>query len=60
MNVAPQVVSTRVVKTRMGAKPSTGKSISAPGDFPTQFFCWTRTRSGQAASCAMSSRSWSW
>ena len=30
MNVAPQIVSTRVVKTRIGAAPSTGNSTSAP------------------------------
>ena len=42
---------------RMGSPPSTGKSTSAPGERPTQFFCWTSTRSGQAGSFAMSSRS---
>ena len=54
------MVSMRVVKTVMGSPPSTGKSTSAPAERPTQFRCWTSTRSGQAESCAMSSRSWSW
>jgi hypothetical protein len=58
--VEPKIVSMRVVKTVMGRPPSTGKSISAPADRPIQLRCCTRTRSGQARSSDMSSRSWSW
>ena len=60
MNVAPQIVSIRVVNTRMELPPSTGKSTSAPWLLPIQFSCCTRTRSGHAGSCFMSSRSASW
>ena len=48
MNVAPNTVSGRVVKTRIGStsSASTPKSISAPSDRPIQFVCTRRIGSG--------------
>ena len=50
MKVAPNRVSGRVVKTRIGATPSasTAKSISAPSDRPIQLVCIKRIGSGQS------------
>ena len=48
MKVAPNTVSGRVVKTRIGSTPSasTGKSISAPSERPIQFVCISLIGSG--------------
>ncbi len=50
MKVAPKIVSGRVVKTRIGATPSTStaKSISAPSLRPIQLVCIRRIGSGQS------------
>ena len=63
MNVAPNSVSGRVVKTRSRSPPgwwSSGavlKSISAPSDRPIQFVCWIRIGSGQSMPVKSSSSS---
>ena len=59
MNVAPQMVSGRVVKKRISSPgcPSTGKAISAPSERPIQLVCMTRTRSGQSSPVKSSSSS---
>ena len=54
MNVAPNSVSGRVVKTRRASPPgwcssgATVKSISAPSDRPIQLVCIVRIGSGQS------------
>jgi hypothetical protein len=51
MKVAPNTVSGRVVKTRIGFAPtSTGKSISAPSLRPIQLRCMSLIGSGQSSS----------
>ena len=63
MNVAPNSVSGRVVKTRSRSPPgwcssgATSKSISAPSDRPIQFVCWMRMGSGQSMPVKSSSSS---
>ena len=63
MNVAPNSVSGRVVKTRSSWPPgwwSSGavvKTISAPSDRPIQFVCMIRIGSGQSRPVKSSSSS---
>ena len=54
MNVAPNSVSGRVVKTRSSSPPAwwsdgaVRKTISPPSDRPIQFVCWIRIGSGNS------------
>ncbi len=54
MNVAPNSVSGRVVKTRSSAPPgwwaddAVSKTISPPSLRPIQFVCWVLIGSGQS------------
>ena len=59
MKVAPNTVSGRVVKTRIGStsSASTAKAISAPSDRPIQFVCISRIGSGQSMPLKSSSSS---
>ncbi|CAM5256691.1 hypothetical protein SVIOM74S_03795 [Streptomyces violarus] len=58
MNVAPNRVSWRVVKTVMPPAVSTGKSTRAPSERPIQLRCCSLMASGQSsASRSFSSRS---
>ena len=63
MNVAPNRVSGRVVKTRISSPPGVCalgaevKTISPPSDRPIQFVCWTLIGSGQSMPLKSSSSS---
>ena len=61
MNLAPKMVSGRVVKISSSLSPpgvvfgSSAKRINRPSERPIQFFCISRTLSGQRSNVSIAS-----